>query len=127
MPPQPRKRQPPDLAAEPSPEPPAPAASVCEPYREIIATALAKGRNATAIWQDLVDQSGFAASDQSVKRFVSGLRPNDVAQPCGIIVTDPGQEAQIDYGGDTSRSATPASTVARACSCSPSDTGFDYH
>lgn len=87
-------------AAEPSPEPPA-TASACEPYREIIAAALAKGRNAMAIWQDLVDQSGFPASYQSVKRFVGSLRPTAAAQPCGIIVTDPGREAQVDYGGDT--------------------------
>ena len=53
-----------------------------------------------AIWQDLVDQSGFPASYQSVKRFVGSLRPTAAAQPCGIILTDPGQEAQIDYGGD---------------------------
>ena len=97
-----------DLAAEHSPEPAAPTASACEPYREIIAAALAKGRNATAIWQDLVDQSGFPASYQSVKRFVGGLRPTAAAQPCGIIVTDPGQEAQVDYGGDTVPVRDPA-------------------
>src|SRR5438309_462664 len=32
-----------------------PSASACEPYREIITEALARGRNAVAIWQDLVD------------------------------------------------------------------------
>jgi hypothetical protein len=31
----------------------APSASACEPYRELIAEALAHGRNAMAIWQDL--------------------------------------------------------------------------
>jgi hypothetical protein len=38
------------------PPPPgrAPSASACEPYREIIADALARGRNAVTIWQDLV-------------------------------------------------------------------------
>jgi len=39
----------------------APAASACEPYRELIESALAAGRNAMAIWQDLVDDHGFAA------------------------------------------------------------------
>src|SRR5229473_3219564 len=38
-----------------------PSASACEPYREVIEAALAQGRNAMAIWQDLVDQHGFAA------------------------------------------------------------------
>jgi hypothetical protein len=33
----------------------APSASACEPYRELIAEALGRGRNAMAIWQDLVD------------------------------------------------------------------------
>ncbi len=100
-------------AAEPSPEPPT-TASACEPYREIIAAALAKGRNAMAIWQDLVDQSGFAASYQSVKRFVGGVRPTAAAQPCGIIVTDPGQEAQVDYGGDTVPVRDPATGKYRS-------------
>ena len=35
-------------------------ASSCEPYRELIAQGLERGRNATGIWQDLVDSHGFA-------------------------------------------------------------------
>ena len=52
----------------------APSASACEPYREIIADALARGRNAVAIWQDLVDDHGFPARYASVRRFVVKLR-----------------------------------------------------
>ena len=37
----------------------APRASACEPYRELIAAALSRGRNAVAIYQDLVDDHGF--------------------------------------------------------------------
>ena len=48
----------------------APSASACEPYRELIAEALSRGRNAMAIWQDLVDDHGFAARYASVRRFV---------------------------------------------------------
>jgi hypothetical protein len=44
----------------------APSASACEPYRELIAAALARGRNAVAIWQDLVDDHGFPARYASV-------------------------------------------------------------
>ena len=33
----------------------------CAPYRELIELALSRGRNAMAIWQDLVDQHGFPA------------------------------------------------------------------
>ena len=32
---------------------------LCEPYRELIVEALSRGRNAMAIWQDLVDDHGF--------------------------------------------------------------------
>jgi hypothetical protein len=48
----------------------APAASACEPYRDFIEHALARGRNAVAIYQDLVDDHGFTAKYSSVKRFV---------------------------------------------------------
>ncbi len=45
--------------------------SACEPYREAIDLGLSRGRNAMAIWQDLVSQYDFASSYQSVQRFVS--------------------------------------------------------
>jgi hypothetical protein len=34
--------------------------SACEPYRELIEQGLARGRNAMAVWQDLVSDHGFA-------------------------------------------------------------------
>jgi hypothetical protein len=49
----------------------APSASACEPYRELIAEALGRGRNAMAIWQDLVEDHGFTARYASV-RALSG-------------------------------------------------------
>ena len=52
----------------------APRASACEPYRELIVEALGRGRNAMAIWQDLVDDHGFPARYASVRRFVSTVR-----------------------------------------------------
>ena len=75
-----------------------PTASACEPYREIIQSALARGRNAMAIWQDLVDTFGFTAGYSSVKRFVVKLRGPASPEACGIIETAPGEEAQVDYG-----------------------------
>ena len=54
--------------------PRAPSASACEPYRELIVDALGRGRNAVAIWQDLVDDHGFTARYASVRRFVLTLR-----------------------------------------------------
>ena len=73
-------------------------ASVCEPYRETIELWLSRGRNATAIWQDLVDQHGYSGGYQTVKRFVRKLRGAHSPQAVGIILTSPGEEAQVDYG-----------------------------
>src|SRR5881296_777141 len=76
----------------------APAASACEPYRELIELAVARGRNAVAIWRDLVDDHGFPAQYASVRRFVSHLRGPHTAEARPIIVTAPGEEGQVDYG-----------------------------
>jgi transposase len=73
-------------------------ASACEPYRELIELGLHRGRNAKAIWQDLVSQSGFTSGYQSVGRFVRKLRGTQVPQARVVIVTAPGEEAQVDYG-----------------------------
>lgn len=75
-----------------------PTASACEPYRELIELALARGRNAMAIWQDLVPEHGFASGYQSVKHFVRQLRGTQLPEAHPVIVTEPGQEAQVDDG-----------------------------
>jgi transposase len=76
----------------------APSASACEPYRTLIAEALGRGRNAMAIWQDLVDDHGFGARYASVRRFVQTLRGATLADARVVITTAPGEEAQVDYG-----------------------------
>lgn len=73
-------------------------ASRCEPYLEFIEASLAKGRNAKAIWQDLVDDHGFTGRYASVKRFVRKLRGGCSAPARAVIVTPPGEEGQVDYG-----------------------------
>ena len=73
-------------------------ASVSEPYRELIESELCRGRNATGIWQDLVDGHGFAGGYQSVKRFVRGLRGASSPEARVIIETQVGEECQVDYG-----------------------------
>ena len=102
----------PDSAAEPtkpanevSPdsEPPqAPtctaSASHCAPFLDFIELSLSKGRNAKAIWQDLVDDHGFTGRYASVKRFVRKLRGGSAVEARAVIVTPPGEEAQVDYG-----------------------------
>ena len=85
-----------DLAAVPRPGR-APSASACEPYRELIERALERGRNAMAIWQDLVDTHGFDARYASVRRFVQTVR-RTVREPHAVITTTPGEESQVDYG-----------------------------
>jgi len=84
-------------SAAPAPER-APSASACEPYRTLIEEALGRGRNAMAIWQDLVDDHGFTARYASVKRYVAVLRTQTAPEARAVILTAPGEEAQVDYG-----------------------------
>jgi transposase len=86
-----------DLAAAPRPGR-APSASACEPYRELIADALRLGRNAMAIWQDLIEEHGFTARYASVRRFVLQLRGTSSPEARVVITTAPGEEGQVDYG-----------------------------
>jgi transposase len=86
-----------DEVGAPSPLP-SPRASACTAYREAIELGLSQGRNAMAIWQDLVDEYSFASSYPSVQRFVRKLRGTQTPEARVVIVTAPGQEAQVDYG-----------------------------
>lgn len=82
----------------PPPAKPPTSASACEAYRELIDEQLGRGRNATAIWQELVDEHGFTGKYTSVKRFVRKLRGAQVPEARVVITTAPGEEAQVDYG-----------------------------
>ena len=57
------------MSTDPEPSPSA-TACVCEPYRDFIELSLSGGRNAKAIYQDLVDDHGFMGRYSSVRRFV---------------------------------------------------------
>ena len=88
-----------ETPVKPEPQPGrSPSASACEPYVEAIGAGLAKGRNAKAIWQDLVDVFGFAGGYQSVKRFIRKSRGQQSPEACAVIETAPGEELQVDYG-----------------------------
>jgi transposase len=76
----------------------APSASACEVHREIIEEALGHGRNAKAIYQSLVVEHGFVARYSSVLRFIRKLRGARTPEAHPVIVTGPGEEAQVDYG-----------------------------
>jgi transposase len=73
-------------------------ASKCEPYGELIALELDRGRNAMGIWQDLVDSHGFCGGYQSVLRYARKLRAAAPPEARAIIETPPGEECQVDYG-----------------------------
>jgi transposase len=78
--------------------PPPASASACAVHRDAIELGLSRGRNAMAIWQDLVDTRGFAGGYQSVKRFVRKLLGGPSKDACAVIETAVGEEAQVDYG-----------------------------
>ena len=88
-----------DFGAAPVAEAAAPpSASTCAVHRDAIELGLSRGRNAMAIWQDLVDTRGFTGGYQSVKRFVRKLLGGPSKEACAVIETAVGEEAQVDYG-----------------------------
>src|SRR3989441_9818518 len=89
------------VSTDPGPSSPpgrAPSASACEPYHELIAQALGRGRNARAIWQDLVDEHGCRAHYASVRRLGLKLRGSTPVEARVVIATPAGEEGQVDYG-----------------------------
>jgi len=94
----------PTFVQNPPPRPPASAAkmpkqvrSACESHREWIEEQVRLGRNAMAIYQDLVELFGFAHRYNSVKRFVRLLKKQDPEQYDRLEFLM-GEEAQVDYG-----------------------------
>ena len=84
----------------PPPWPPSPApgsTSFCEVHREFIQAQLRLRRNATAIYQDLVDSHGYTGAYNSVKRFAAKLRHKEPEQFDRLSFL-PGEEMQVDYG-----------------------------
>jgi transposase len=71
--------------------------SACEPHRAWIEAQVQLGRNAVAIYQDLVEAHGFAHQYNSVKRFVATLRTRE-PERFDVLEFAPGEEAQVDYG-----------------------------
>lgn len=66
-------------------------------HRSFIAGELDKGRNRKAIYEDLVEHRGYTGSYDAVKRLARKLRRSEPKVHCRFE-TDPGQEAQVDYG-----------------------------
>ena len=64
-------------------------------YGQAIAEKLDAGLSLQRIWQDLVGEYGYAASYESVKRFVRTIAPTRRA--VGVFHCAPGAEAQVDF------------------------------
>ena len=88
----------------------APSASACEPYRELVVEALGRGRNAVAIWQDLVDDHGFTARYASVRRFVLKLRG---AVPAKVVDVDQADRRRAHQQSPSSLRAGPRTRTSR--------------
>jgi hypothetical protein len=73
------------------------ARSSAAPFCAFIEGELAKRRNSAAIYQDLVEHHGFEGSYDAVKRLARKLRGDTPKVSCRFE-TEPGQEAQVDYG-----------------------------
>ena len=76
---------------------PAHAKSACEPHRAWIEKQINLGRNAMAIYQDLVERFGFTNKYNSVKRFVRASKQKEPKRFDRLEFL-PGEEAQVDYG-----------------------------
>ncbi len=88
--------QPPKPAISPAGSKPG-GVSHCEPFVNFIKDGLDANLSAQRIYQDLVSEHRFAGSYDSVKRFVRQL---DAVNPLPFrrMETEPGQEAQVDFG-----------------------------
>lgn len=71
--------------------------SACFSHHEFISAEVKKGRNATAIYQDLVERFCFTSRYNSVKRYVHKLKQTEPEQFDRLEFL-PGEEAQVDYG-----------------------------
>jgi transposase len=89
--------RPPAAAQAQPPALPAHARSACEPHRTWIEAQVRLGRNATAIYQELVDCHGFQSRYNSVKRFCRSVRKVEPEQFDRLEFL-PAEEAQVDYG-----------------------------
>jgi transposase len=87
-----------DDSAAPQPAPSGGSRSLCHAFQVIILEKLELGLTAQRIYQDLCDEHGFAGKYSSVRRYVSRLSER-FDPPFRRIESEPGGEAQVDYGG----------------------------
>jgi transposase len=80
----------------PVPQPPRTTSSV-EPYRSLVVDLLERGVEMMTIFDRLTQDHGYRGSYSSIRRFVHHLCPAD-PQATVRVHSDPGQEAQVDFG-----------------------------
>lgn len=80
-----------------TPKPSRKTKSACAVHEDWIKDQVALGRNAVAIYQDLVDLFGFENCYNSVKRFVKKLKKTEPHR-YDRLEFFMGEEAQVDYG-----------------------------
>jgi hypothetical protein len=84
-------------------------------YRSAITENLDAGLSLQRIWQDLVEEYGYGASYESVKRFVRRIAPRRRA--VGVFHCAPGAEAQVDFlRRADARQRPPVNGGGRGCS-----------
>ena len=64
-------------------------------YHDAICEKLDAGLSSGRIWQDLVEEFGYGASYESLKRFIRTLP--STRRAVGVFVCAPGDEGQIDF------------------------------
>ena len=83
--------------------------SECDAWRADIIRKLEQGLTSQRIWQDLVDEYGFAAKYHSVRRYVSKLQKK-TPQLVRRMEVAAGEEAQVDFGTGAWITFTDAAT-----------------
>jgi hypothetical protein len=96
--------------------------SNCEVHRAFIDAEISKGRNAVAIYQDLVEHHGYAGAYNAVKRFVGKTRSHEPKISCRFESLV-GQEAQVDYG-EGAPTRDPRTGKFRKATAFRNDSGF---
>jgi len=73
-----------------------PPASTAAPHEEFIAEGLSRGLSYQRIWQDLVEERGYAGGYDSVRRFARKLKVKH-RELADVMHSLPGEEAQVDF------------------------------
>ena len=97
--------------------------SICAPYQDFIEERLQLGRNAMAVYQDLVDRFGFGGRYHCVRRFIRTLEGSSQVEARAVIQQRRARKGKwTTEKGRGSGTRKPGSTVALGYSSSRSAT-----